>query len=150
LRSVNGAIQRDDRVEWPQLFDPDLDGALMGGGVQPHWKESIGFVCRGTRAGKQAIGTAFFVQSLENSKTFATKYLVTAKHVVDGARKLSVRLNTIDGNNVDYLALPPFSAATENDPANSGWHVHDDPAIDLAVTEIEGARGQTQVHLHSC
>lgn len=93
----------------------------------------VGFLCvkepRNHGTADLYIGTAFFVGV--HDEGFDAPYLVTAKHILQGAydagyNEIFLRLNT-HGNGTGYILLPNIDEGE--------WVFSDNPAIDVAVLQ---------------
>lgn len=89
----------------------------------PEIKNCIAFLCIQSGNKYLPIGTAFYVAKVEGEDIFT--YLITCKHVVksyaDKNRKIYMRLNRTDKDNVAYIEL------------SNDWMYHIDQCVDLAV-----------------
>ena len=113
--------------------------------IPPDLKKTIGFIFIETPQGPMPIGTGFFVKVQDKETSYV--YFVTAKHVIQGQKEVSVRLNTRDWDTASPEPGMVFTKLQVQDAqGNLVWATHPDPAIDLAVfpgSPGEGAEFKT-------
>lgn len=96
-------------------------------------------------AGSNGSGTAFVFRHRKGRAT--AEYLVSARHVVENARSLGVSFHQRQGDGPRLTEVQRHAF----DTAQSPWHFHPDPDVDVAVTplapiEAELARSGTQIY----
>jgi hypothetical protein len=119
--------------------------------VPEQYRECIFFLCLpDDDVGWTPVGSGFFVLS-PVGPDFAVPFLVTARHVVEGARasgkQLYVRLNRRDAGKADFLEAPAEAWVCSEETDVAAFHLDDDPRATYAIEFIRPSQIATAEQL---